>query len=82
MTAATVTNRLEINDPTKEVVVLTASDGETYVSKKFGSITGAQVSANSDVDAHLNVTWSGGTATINWASQTDKVCTLTLYGRK
>lgn len=82
MTAATVTTELEINDPTKEVVVLTATDGETYVSKKFGTITGAQVSGNSDVDAHLNVTFSGGTATINWASQTDKVCTLTLYGYK
>ena len=35
MTAATITNRLEINDPTKEVVVLTISDTETYISKKF-----------------------------------------------
>jgi len=80
MTAATVTRDLEVNDPTKEVVVLIVSDGETYTSKKFGTITAAQVSANSDVDAHLNVTFSGATATINWASQTDKVCTLTLYG--
>lgn len=82
MTAATVTERLEVNDPTKEVVRLTASDGETYVSRKFGTITGAQATANSDVDAHLNVTFSGGTATINWAAQTDKVLTLTLYGRR
>ena len=82
MTEATVTTKLEVNDPTCEVVVLTASDGETYISKKFGTITGAQITANSDVDADINVTFSGGTATINWASQTDKVCTLTLYGRK
>ena len=82
MTAATVTTRLELNDPTKEVVVLTATDAETYISKKFGTITGAHVTANSDVDAHLNATFSSGTATINWAGQTDKVCTLTLYGRK
>jgi len=82
MTEATVTTRLEVNDPTCEVVVLTATDGETYISKKFGTITGAQITGNSDVDADINVTFSGGTATINWASQTDKVCTLTLYGRK
>ena len=82
MTAATVTTRLENNDPTTEVVVLTATDAETYVSRKFGSITAAQITANSDVDAHLNVTFSGATATVNWAGQTDKVCTLTLWGRK
>lgn len=82
MADATVTRRLEVNDPTKEVVVLTASDGETYTSKKFGEIYAAQATGNSNVDAHLNVTFSGAVATINWAAQTDKVCTLTLYGKK
>jgi len=82
MAAATVTNRLEVNDPTVEVVQLTVSDGETYVSKKFGTITGAIATGNSDVDADLNVTFSGGTATVNWAGQTDKLLTLVLYGRK
>jgi len=80
MTAATVTKYFDIKNPQIEVVQLTASDGETYASRKFASIDAAQISANSDADAHINVTLSGGTATINWASQTDKVCTLTLYG--
>ena len=82
MTEATVTNRLEVNDPTCEVVVLTVTDGETYISKKFGTITGAIATGNAAVDADLWVTFSGGTATIGWASQTDKALTLVLYGRK
>jgi len=82
MTAATVTTRLEVNDPTVEVVTLTVSDGETYVSKKFGALTAAIATANADDDAALNVTLSGGTATINFASVTDKLITLVLYGRK
>jgi uncharacterized lipoprotein len=82
MAAATVTTRLENNDPTTEVVVLTASDGETYVSKKFGTITAAVATANTDSDAELNVTFSGGTATINFASVTDGLVTLVLWGRK
>jgi len=80
MTAATVTKYFDISDSQIEVVRLTASDGETFVSRKFSTIEAAQISANSDVDAHINVTYSSRTATINWASQTDKVCTLTLYG--
>ncbi len=82
MTEATVTNRLENNDPVTEVVTLTVSDGETYISKKFGVITAAIACANADDDAEINVTYSGGTATINWASVTDKLATLVLWGRK
>lgn len=82
MAAATVTRDLtdQVHDPNKEVVVLTASDGETYQSKIFSTILAAQVTGNEDVDAHLNVTYSGQTATINYAGQTDKLVTLTLYG--
>ena len=82
MTAADVANRLEISDPTVEVVVLTVSDGETYTSRKFGAITGAHITGNTDSDAALNVTFSGAVATVNWASVTDGTATLTLYGRK
>lgn len=82
MTAATITNRLENNDPTTEVVQLTATDGETYISRKFGSIDAAIATGNSDVDADLNVTFSGATATINYVGQTDKLVTLVLWGRK
>lgn len=80
MVAADVTNYIETFLPNCEVVVLTASDGETYSCRKIGTILGASATGNNDVDAHLNVTFSGGTATINYASQTDKVVTLTLWG--
>lgn len=82
MAAATVTRYLDINDPTMEVVVLEVSDGETYVSKKFGTILGAIATANSDSDAELNVTYSGATATINFASVTDGSACLVLFGKK
>ena len=82
MAAATVTTRFDIDPTGTETVVLTVSDGETYNSKKFGKITAAQATGNEDVDAHLNVTFSGPTATINYASQTDKLVTLTLRGRR
>ena len=84
MTAATVTTKVYEydHDPAKETVVLTASDGETYVSKKFASIVAAQATGNENVDAHINVTFTGNTATINYAGQTDKKVTLTLWGKK
>lgn len=68
--------------PHMEIVTLTASDGETYISKKFQTILAALATANADDDAALNVTFSGATATINWASVTDKLMTLQLFGIK
>ena len=84
MAAATVTTKVYEydHDPGKETVVLTVSDGETYVSKKFKTIKAAQATGNENVDAHLNVSFSGQTATINYAGQTDKLVTLTLWGKK
>lgn len=84
MTAATIKTKVYEFDhtPGQETVVLTATDGETYTSRKFKTILGAHVSANADQDAHINVTYSGSVATINFASQTDKDVTLTLYGKK
>lgn len=81
MTAADLTTNLEINDPTKEVVVLTASEGETYISKKFGTITAAQATANVACGTAVAVTFSGATATISGTGITDILMTLTLYGR-
>lgn len=71
-----------IHDPTCEVVQLTVTNAETYISKKFSTIYGAIATGNEDIDAHLNVTFSGATATINYAGQTDKLVTLVLYGLK
>ncbi len=84
MVAATVTTKVYnwCHNPNMEVVVLTASDGETYVSTKFKTILGAIASGNEDQDAHINVTYSGSTATVNYAGMTDKLVTLVLFGRK
>ena len=85
MTAATVTDRVEINDPTKEVVVLTASDTNTYVSKKFGTVRAVQATLMEDtttLSIPISCDVSGATVTINCTGlSTQKVC-LTLYGRK
>ncbi len=85
MAAATVTDRLETNDPTVEVVVLTASDTNTYVSKKFATVRGVQATIMEDtatLSIPLSLDVSGGTVTINCTGlSSDKVC-LTLYGRK
>ena len=68
------------HDTGEETVTLTVSDGETYISRKFKTILSAQATGNENVDAHLNATFSGQTATINYAGQTDKKITLTLKG--
>lgn len=81
MTEATIVERMEVLVPGIEVVTLTLSDGETYIAKKLGRIIGATVSGNADNDAHINVTWSATTATVNYASQTDQKVTLVLYGQ-
>lgn len=84
MTAATVTTKVYEYDhiPSREVVVLTVTDGETYTSVKFKTILGAKATGNQDNDAHINVTFSGQTATINYAGQTDQLVTLELFGIK
>ena len=85
MTAATVTSRLEVNDPTVEVVILTVTDTETYVSKKFGAITGVQATIMEDAGAltiPLSCGISGGTVTFNCTGLSDLLVCLTVYGRK
>ena len=82
MAAATIIEQINnwAHTPDQEEVTLTVSDGETYVSKKFKTILAAHATGNEDIDAHLNVTYTGATATINYAGQTDKKVTLTLKG--
>lgn len=80
MAAATVTRVIETADPAEEVVVLTASNAETYSTQKFSNINAASIKGNENQDAHINVTFSGQTATINYAGMTDKLVTLTLWG--
>ena len=64
-----------------EVVVLTASDGETYNSKRFSKITGVLATSNSDNDADLQADFSGKTVTIRYDSQSDKTITLMIFGK-
>lgn len=85
MTEATVTTRLNVNSPLKEVVVLTFTNEETYVSKKFGKVIAVQATLNEDTDAltfPVSCVISGGTVTIYCDGVTDKKVCLTLYGNK
>jgi len=85
MAAATVTERVDVNDPTVEVVILTATDTDTYVSKKFGTVKAVQATIMEDAGTltiPLSCDISGATVTINATGLVSlKVC-LTLYGRK
>ena len=85
MTEATVTSRLETNNPCEEIVILTASDTETYVSKKFGKVRGVQATIMEDVTTlslPLSCDVSGATVTINCTGLSDILVCLTLYGDK
>ena len=80
MTAVTVTDNLEINDPTQEVVYITATDAYTYTSKKFGKIRAATITSNVASGTAVEVSFSGAVATISWSGVSSSVATLTLYG--
>ena len=84
MAAATVLQKIYnfFHSPGVEVVSLTCTDGETYTSTKFKTILGAVVSGNEDNDAHINVTYSGSVATINYHGMNDETVTLILFGKK
>ncbi len=85
MTLATVTNRLEVNSPAEEVVLLTATDGYTYISKKFSSVTAVQATLNEDTGAlsiPISCAISGSTVTIHCTGLSSDLVCLTLYGRK
>lgn len=85
MTAASITNRIEVNDPVKEVVVLTFDDGDTYVSRKFATVQGVQATLMEDTG---NLTYpvscavSGGEVTLHCEGESNKKICLVLYGRK
>lgn len=81
MTAATVTNLLDIHLPDIEVVQLTVTDGETYVSRKFNVVNHAIATANEDDDGEVNVVTDGtSTVTVNAAGMTDVKVTVVLFG--
>ncbi len=85
MTAATVTYDAEIHDPTREVVQLTVSSGETYTSRKFGTVKTVIATLNEApgvTSADLIASISGATVTITYTGLSDKLVTLELTGEK
>ena len=82
MTAATVTTKPE-GVLAEDVVVLTATDGETYTSR-LGKIYGVSATFNEDLGATaypLYVAVSGRTVTIHAEGVTDKKVCLIIKGR-
>ena len=85
MTAATITSRIELNDPTCETVVLTVTDGETYTSKKFSTVLGGTATFNEDQGSltyPISLAISGGIVTLHCEGLSDKKICLVLFGRK
>ncbi len=85
MTAATVTLRLDVNNPSEEVVLLTTSDGYTYVSQKFGAVTAVQATLMEDTTTltyPVSIAISGGTITTHCEGLSGKQVLVTLYGDK
>jgi len=80
MASGTVEYVVETMNTNKEVVRLNVDDEDTYTSRKFNTIQAAEVTGNADSDAHINVTFSGTVATVNWASVAKSDCTLVLWG--
>lgn len=82
MAAATVTKAPE-GVLASEHVQLTVSNAETYVSK-LSKVEIVQATGNEDVDAHLNAVISADnrTITLNYAGQTDKKVSLSMFGRR
>jgi hypothetical protein len=95
MAEVTVIDRLEVNDPTVEVVLIKVADQETYTSKKFGSIRAAQLTPYRAATADtywFDFSGCSGTVhsargtisvagTVSYGVGTAKIFTLTLYGR-
>ena len=85
MTEAEITERLEVNSPTEEVVILDVDDTETYISRKFSTVTAAQATLNEDtgvLSIPLSLGISGATVTFNATGLSGDTVCLTLYGRK
>jgi hypothetical protein len=87
MTAATITDKVYEKGqavPGQEVVVLTATDGETYVAKTMARVDSAICTFNEDMGASFSIpislAISGKTVTIHCEGVTDKKVCLVCYG--
>ena len=84
MANATITNIIQNADSASEVAQLTATDAETYQSRKFTAIAAALISDNEDTGTPISATFTGtgATLTIQWTGVTDKLCTVELWGHR
>ena len=82
MTAVTILDRTEGLNPTCETVVITGDDTNTYISRKFAKIRAISATPNYASGAELEVSFSGGQATLSWSGITSGTATLVIYGRK
>ena len=83
MTAATITSRIRTQDPTREVVILTITDGETFTSEKFGNVEGVAYAFNEDMGALAVVPGfaiATNVITFHCTGVTDKKLCLELFG--
>lgn len=84
MAAATVTDRIATREPNREVVVLTVSDNETFVSEKFAAVLAVNFSFNEDMGTLAVVPGigiSGATITFYCTGVTDKKVCVELIGK-
>ena len=83
MTAATVTTRIDGPVLAEENVILTVSDGETFVSKLSKPLV-VQITSSEDMASETNsasYSISGRTITIYADGVSDKLMALTIKGR-
>jgi hypothetical protein len=83
MAAATITARVPTYSTNEEHVVLTITDGETFVSEKFTTVLAVDFSFNEDMATLAVVPGfaiSGNTLTFHCTGVTDKLVSVRLRG--
>lgn len=80
MTAATVSEWVSLPVPTMELVLLTLTDGETFVSRKFKAPKAAIPFWMENTDGDINATISSQTVTVNAAGASDSSIGLLIIG--
>ena len=84
MVAATITDRIPTRETSREVVVLTISDGETFTSEKFATVRAVQASFNEDMGALAVVPGfviADNVITFHCTGVTDKLMCVELIGK-
>lgn len=89
MTEATLVTRLDVNNPVEEVVVLSGSHANTYISKKFGKVLAGHATLMEDagtLSEPISLGISSATVTFYCSGTATKLTAkkfcVTLYGNK